>query len=283
MPAAQRILGGYVHGGSIPADKALVIESVDVYATAAGDSNGHGELKLKIGGRTLLKLYDQKGPFLNWYSGAVVVRPSEEHTIELGAANSSSADVRIRGRLVPLNQAGAVQTRPLALGEPPQGVKRAGGGDPKARSHLLLQPNAVLQVRAGAGGGNPNRIDLSGKKSIYIRRISDEQLSFDKPVRMKERAVAFYDGGLIPKNKVFVVTQVTYAGTAAGDTNGPGEFLVSIGGTKIVHERNKPGPIRGQWQGRIEIAPGQENTVYLEVANSSTGNVKIHGRFADRK
>jgi hypothetical protein len=35
------------------------------------------------------------------------------------------------------------------------------------------------------------------------------------------------------------------------------------------------------WEGSIEIHRGEESSVYLEVANSSTGDVHIDGEFID--
>ena len=43
----------------------------------------------------------------------------------------------------------------------------------------------LLQLRAGAGGGNPNRIDMNGSTSIYVDRFSTDPLSFDVPVTMQ--------------------------------------------------------------------------------------------------
>lgn len=145
---------------------------------------------------------------------------------------------------------------------------------------VLAAPRVRLQLRAGAGGGNPNRIDMAGEKSIYVDRISEVPLSFDKPVTMNDDSIAFFKGGMIPADKRFIITSVTWRGTAKGDTNGHGELIVSIGGTELVKERDGKKRIRGEWEGRIEIVPGDEYRVFAEVANSSTVDVEIEGEFA---
>jgi hypothetical protein len=78
-----------------------------------------------------------------------------------------------------------------------------------------------------------------------------------------------------------VIEKISYQGTAAGDSNGRGEFLLSAGGTRIAHYPEVPLPFKEVWQGSIAIHSGEEDSVFLEVANSSTGDVLIEGRFEE--
>lgn len=160
------------------------------------------------------------------------------------------------------------------------GTQLAGQKIPEKPLPVLAAPRVRLQLRAGAGGGNPNRIDMAGEKSNYIRKISPTPLSFDKPVTMNDDSIAFFQGGMIPPDKRFIVTCVTWSGTAKGDTNGHGALIVSIGGKELVKVRDGKKRIRGAWEGRIEIVPGDEYRVFAEVANSSTADVEIEGEFA---
>lgn len=160
------------------------------------------------------------------------------------------------------------------------GTQLAGQKIPEKPIPVLSMPRVRLQLRAGAGGGNPNRIDMAGEKSIYVDKISPTPLSFEKPVTMRDDSIAFFEGGMIPADKRFIVTSVIYRGTAVGDSNGHGTLIVRIGKTEIVSKRDEKEPIEGQWTGRIEIEPGDEYRVFAEVANSSTADVEIVGEFA---
>ena len=41
------------------------------------------------------------------------------------------------------------------------------------------------------------------------------------------------------------------------------------------------GPFRATWTGRVEIAPGEEDEVFVEIANSSMADVRISGEWLD--
>jgi hypothetical protein len=146
---------------------------------------------------------------------------------------------------------------------------------------LLHTPRIVLQVRSGAGGGNPNRIDMIGKTTAYIHSISPTPLKFDVAPTINDRAVAYSSGGLVPKGKCLIVKTITYHGTANGDTNGPGAFVLHVGKTEIENKRDVPEIAITKWEGRIEIHHGEESQVYLEVRNSSSADVLIEGELSD--
>jgi hypothetical protein len=148
------------------------------------------------------------------------------------------------------------------------------GGDEAQAVHRV-----ELQIRSGAGGGNPNRIDMNGETSIYVRRFSQSPLDMDAPVSMGDESVAYCSDGRIPDGVTFVVTDVEYRGTSVGDTNGPGEFKLVVGGNVLAHSSSSHLPIRGTWRGRIEVTRDQMQDVYLEVRNSSTGSVVIEGHL----
>jgi hypothetical protein len=135
----------------------------------------------------------------------------------------------------------------------------------------------LLQVRSGAGGGNPNRIDMNGTTSIYVRRFSKAPLDLDKPVSMQEESVAHCNDGRIPEGLAFVVTEVVYRGTSVGDSNGHGEFKLVVGGKVLAQSIDSHLPTSGTWRGRLEITRDRMHDVFLEVANSSTGSAEIIG------
>jgi hypothetical protein len=154
------------------------------------------------------------------------------------------------------------------------GCASFGGADAGRDPHRV-----VLQVRAGAGGGNPNRIDMNGTTSIYVRTFSKDPLDLEKPVSMNEAAVAHCNDGRLAAGQTFVVTEVRYFGTAVGDSNGNGEFKVVVGGQVLAHSRNSHLPTVGTWRGAIPIRAGEESAVFVEVANSSVGSAEILGHI----
>ncbi|HKB16271.1 MAG TPA: hypothetical protein VKF62_09395 [Planctomycetota bacterium] len=250
--------------GLVPADRVLVVESVEICAAAPGDGNGSGEAAVSLPCGEIFRLEDQDGPVRLRLEGLALVRKGEEERVAVELANSSAIDARIRGRLVPPEEAARLE--PLSF---------------LPSSDSPAEPRAVLQVRAGAGGGNPNRVSLLGKASPYLHRMSNDPLSFETAVSMHERSVGYTSGIRIPRGKVFVLTGASWTGTAAGDGNGHGEFLLKVGGTVLSHVRDTKDPIRGSWSGRIEIRHGEEGRVFLEVANSSSGDALLEGEFAE--
>jgi hypothetical protein len=126
---------------------------------------------------------------------------------------------------------------------------------------------------------------MVGQKSVYVDKVSAEPLALDKPPVTKDDARAYYRGGRIPPGKCFVITRIRYRGTAAGDSNGHGSFIVRAGGVEVVKaERNTPVVKENVWAGRVEVRPGEESGVYFQVANSSSGEVVMEGEIiADPK
>ncbi|MCI0589286.1 MAG: hypothetical protein L0323_20920 [Planctomycetes bacterium] len=248
--------------GLVPADRVLVVESVEICAAAPGDGNGLGEAAVSLPCGEIFRLQDQEGPVRLRLEGLALVRKGEEDRVAVELANSSAINARIHGRLVSPEEATRLEPLPFL-------TSPTSGGEPRA----------VLQIRAGAGGGNPNRLTLLGKATPYLDRISYEPLSFEKPVSMHERSVGYTSGLRIPPGKVFVLTSASWTGTAAGDSNGHGEFLLKVGGTVLAHVRDSKEPVQGAWSGRIEIRRGEEGRVFLEVANSSSGDVLLEGGF----
>lgn len=141
------------------------------------------------------------------------------------------------------------------------------------------QHRVVLQARAGAVGGNPCRIDMAAIHTPYIQDITAEPIPFNAAVDMFEPAKAYAEGGPIPQGKTLVIRKIAYRGVAKGDSNGPGRLVVVAGGTGIVSRSGSADPVSGTWEGEIAVKPGQEDSVYLEVSNSSAGEAVMDGVF----
>ncbi|MBK9386337.1 MAG: sigma-70 family RNA polymerase sigma factor [Planctomycetes bacterium] len=143
----------------------------------------------------------------------------------------------------------------------------------------LVEPRVVLQARVGAIGGNDCRIDLASRQLGRFRRCSSEPLDLRTPIAIQEEAIAYRQGGRIPKGMKFVVTNITWSGEARGDSNGTGAFRIQLGEFEIVDAKPSHRPISGTWKGRVELLPGQESEAYFEVSNSSMGEVVFSGSF----
>ena len=55
-------------------------------------------------------------------------------------------------------------------------------------------------------------------------------------------AVAHCSDGRLQAEQTFVVTKIEYRGTSAGDSNGPGEFLLVVAGEVIAHSWTRTYP-----------------------------------------
>jgi hypothetical protein len=263
----------------IPADAVLAVESIDVLAAAPGDSNGHGEVRVKFPGGDAFRIVDESGPYRVWLAGRAIVHSSQAPEVMVEAANSSAAEVRMRGRFVYGEEAAALSPVPFDEAIAPGGIERVGGKVGLLRKWLLEKPRAVLQARAGAVGGNPVRVTLLGRGSNYLKRLLPGPISMERVTRMQDEAVAFSGGGRVPTGKVWVITRIEYEGTADGDSNGNGEFLVQVGDELIVRADRDHPSAKGVWEGRLEVRPGEERGVFVQVRNSSTGSATFEGAF----
>jgi hypothetical protein len=267
------------HGGYVPRGRVLVVESVDLFAMAPGDGNGHGAAILELPSGAIFTLRDEEGPFQIWFEGLELVRPGEERRVLVEVANSSAIEARIRGRLVTDEEAARLERRPFCAAAAPERIPRAGGNVLNVRPYLLEQPWLVLQVRAGAGGGNPNRVTMLGRGSIYLKKMSIGPIDLTPPIGMREDAVGYTTGGRIPAGKILVLKKATWRAIAAGDSNGHGEALLQLGSEEIFRIRDTAEEQQGTWTGEIEIRPGREASVHLEVANSSLAEVILEGAW----
>lgn len=279
MPGPHDPPRWYLSADSIPSSKVLVLESIDVAAAAPGDANGHGEVRIALPGGDALRILDEAGPYQVWLEGRAILLPSEAAEVFVETANSSNAEVRFRGRLFSPEAAGKMSPADFQAARAPEGIERAGGKIVLQRKWLLEKPKAQLQARAGAVNGNPVRVTLLGKGTPYVRSLHPSPINTERTPSMQEESVGFTGGGRVPAGKVWVITRVTYQGTAAGDSNGPGGFRVSAGGQEIVRIGREEGSANGTWEGRIEIRPGEEASVFVEIRNSSTGSATFEGAF----
>jgi hypothetical protein len=269
----------FLRADAIPADAVLVIESIDVASAAPGDTNGHGEIRVALPGGDAFHVIDEGGPYRLWLAGRAIVHPSQAPDVFVEAANSSCAEVRMRGRLLTQEAAAKIAPAPFEEAIAPGGVERVGGKLGLLKKWRLEKPRALLQVRAGAVGGKPVRITLLGRGSNTLKHVLPNPLPTDRVMRMQDEALGHCGGGRVPLGKVWVITRIEYEGTADGDSNGPGEFLVQVGGEVIVHaDRNNP-RAKGVWEGRLEVRPGEESGVFVQIRNSSTGSATFTGTF----
>jgi len=269
----------YVDADSIPSNGVLVVEAVDIVAAAPGDRNGHGEIRLAFPDGDVFRIVDEAGPYRLWLAGRALVPLSRVPEVMLEAADSSAAEVRLYGRVLTPEKAAELGPAPFVEAEPRGDVERAGGKLGRLKKWTLDKPRVLLQVRAGAISGNPARVHMLGRGSGWVARVLPNPLNMEREIRMSDDAIGFAGGARIPAGKVWVITRVSYEGRAGGDSNGAGEFLVQAGGEVLARaDRDNP-RAKGVWEGRIEVRPGEESGVFVQVRNSSTGSATFEGAF----
>lgn len=264
---------GHCAGGLVPVGQSFVVTQIDYHGGNPGDSNGSGAFRILVGGETVVDLPPSDQPIRGQWTGRAVVASGQEAETRFEIANSSWGEVRLRGTFVAAAAtlaAASARNRGFFSTEPPL---------PAPVGPVLGVPSARLQVRAAMVGGNSCRIDLRGRRSMQVDGIADQPLDFAMPLAKDRRVEAFARGGVLLPGTTFVVTKVVYVGSAKGDSNGHGAFRIVVAGKPIVEHRNEAAPIQGEWTGELHIVSGQESRTYLEVANSSHGDVELFGHF----
>lgn len=305
----------YVQGGRIPLDRAFHVTRIVHSGQVLGDTQGRGLFTLVVGGTEIVRSEGkplepedlpqvefgargapglaawelppdrtdivgriQLAPTTAVWSGDIRLEPGDEDSTYLAVANASAGEARLVGYFVPRERPRLPDTLP------PSGTARAAPDEPtparlEANLPVLAEPRAVLQARAGAKGGNPNRIDLAGKTSPYVDRVERLPLDLSQPPAMRDESLVHFVGGHVPAGQVFVVTRATWWSTAAGDSNGHGEFKLVVAGKLLAERRDAAEPESGAWAGLLRIRPGRESNTYLEIANSSAADVLLLGYF----
>jgi len=150
----------------------------------------------------------------------------------------------------------------------------------RASLGLLARPEVLFQARMGAGGGNENRVNMN-RSLRYMETLESAPLDLTGEIGIQEPARAYLEGGPIPDGRNFVVTGASWSGRALGDSNGRGLLTLVVGGETLFRSETTPEPIFGNWAGAIVLAPGDESRTYLGVANSSAGEARLFGHFAE--
>jgi len=91
----------YIDGGMVDAGTVFVVTRVAYFGSARGDSNGHGELKLVVGGEGLVNETDSEEDIQGVWTGHIEIPPGEETRTYLEVADSSTADVVLDGYFRP--------------------------------------------------------------------------------------------------------------------------------------------------------------------------------------
>ncbi len=72
----------------------------------------------------------------------------------------------------------------------------------------LQTPEVRMQIRGGAGGGNPHVAALDRSTNGYISSLESSPMEVDGAIDTSERHRAFVSGGLVPLGKVFIIERV---------------------------------------------------------------------------
>jgi RNA polymerase sigma-70 factor (ECF subfamily) len=140
------------------------------------------------------------------------------------------------------------------------------------------KPRVVLQLRSGSVGGNAIKVDMGGA-TRRVDEVLDTPLDLSKFIDSHDPQQAYFEGGYVPLDATFVVTSARYRGQALGDSNGRGELRVVLAGDALFSSNHTPEWIDATWKGRAEIKPGEEGETYLQVSNSSQGELVLEGEL----
>lgn len=140
-----------------------------------------------------------------------------------------------------------------------------------------------IQLQAGGVGGNPCRAFMNRKVDACVDSVSPDPLDLEDGLAPEGNATAYISGGFIPEGKVWILRSVEYAGFNRGDKNGDGQFVVGVCGKQLAVRKPRSGEFKDVWKGRMVVRPGQEDTVFAEISNSSTCDVKFRGILCAEK
>lgn len=140
-----------------------------------------------------------------------------------------------------------------------------------------------IQLRSGAIGGNPVRGHMNGKVSGHVAAAGATPVDMTGKVESKEPQQAFIEGATIPRGKVWILRRIEYSGYCGKDSNGDGPFVVSVGGKELARVEPDTGGFRSEWKGRLVVRPGSEDSVRVEISNSSRCEVIFYGAICDEK
>lgn len=269
----------HYRGGSVPHDKRFIVTDVTYRGAARGDTNGGGAFKFVLAGEVIVDLDSTDKPIAGNWRGETTIEPGEETETYFEISNSSVGEVVVEGRFEASDHEANAKA---SWGKNEGFFENISGLIAKrlAERYDPLEGGEVrLQVRAGAGGGNPNRIDLRGRTSGYVEHERNEALDFTEEVDADTPSETYFVGGAIPEGKVFIVSSVEYDAVAKGDNNGRGYVRLVVSGKKILDLPNDSSALGGLWRGRLILRPNEETRTYVEVGKSSTADVVIRGRL----
>lgn len=263
----------YREGGWIPEGRVFQVHRVTYAGTATAETVRLSPFVVVLGGREIVKAEIGDLETRGVWTGSIDLAPGDESKTYLELRNYCAGEVLLQGILLK-------RESDSAFGAPNAGFfADIPSPTPTTVTDWLDVPRVVFQARSGAGGGNSNTVDLSGKVNFRFDSVSAEPLDFTELPTSGDDAVVYVEGGALRPGAVFVVTRVTWRGTCAGDSNGPGELKLVVAGKTLVEEKDEDHEIQGSWSGALRVSPDEESRTYLEIANTSSADVLLTGYF----
>ena len=141
----------------------------------------------------------------------------------------------------------------------------------------------IIQIRTGAQGGNPSRMDIAGRTDLLEPEDrKDAPLDFKSPPNIENEPEYYFRGGVVPEGKVFLIYGIEVYGESPGDSNGPGGVIVSIGDRILTSlEDGEQEPTQVSYKGLFKLRPNQEHLINVELTNSSAVDVRFRGRLVN--
>lgn len=279
-PIEDREDVAWAAGGWIPEDVALRVTRVDYAGYVERALEHSAPFEVVLGGMGVVRLASVEGPVHGTWTGELDLFAGDEPRTNLSLRGRVAGEAILSGVWV---DRALTERPPVGFGAPNRGfwddvVPAATPELPK-----LEAPRALLQAWAGAGGGNPNRVDLGGRTSIYVDEVREAPLDLSRPPEMRDPSLVHVQGGYLAQDRVFVVTAASWRGGAPGDANGGGEVRAQVAGHVLVEVEDSDEPLVGSWSGRLRVLPGEESRTHLTVGDSSWAELVLSGHFEPRR
>ena len=267
----------YLEGGWIPDGQTFHVMRVHFEGLARGDGNGPGLFAVVVGGQELVNVETSPEPFSDAWTGDIELVPGDERRTYVGIKNSSAGEARLQGTF---GAEGAHRLRACQRGFlPGRSLPRPSQACPsRARTEASPSPPRASCCRhaAAAAGTRTAWTSPARRTSTSIASSRSRSTSRSLP-RGRTTPSSHCEGGHVPDDMQFVVTRATWWGSSAG--HGHGELKVVVAGEVLCDEEDGAGPHQGAWNGRLVVLPREESRTYLEIANTSSGDVLLTGTF----
>ncbi len=205
-PLEAREERAHVTAPTLPSDHVLHVRRAAFAARFEGMTRARERYAIVLGRTELVLAPYAHEDFQGSWEGDLVLDGADLKRTYLALGSSSAGEVRLQGEL---ERCEDWERRSAS-----EGLARVTSAVAlPLRYPVLSAPRARLQVRAGHQGGNPIQIGLAGSTSIYVERSEASELDLTLPPEDRSDALVHFEGGHVPSDMAFVVTNTTWEST----------------------------------------------------------------------